>query len=204
MGRPVSRNDRQNLQVFLAALVLTATIPVLWLASGELTDENIRAPMRYTAQLAFMLYLVVLVARPLQQLARANWTAALLRNRRLVGVAFAATMTTHLGLIAYRFGSQAELEFSPNLFGAGAYLVFYAMLITSFDAPRKALGPRAWKILHRLGLIWAAVIFGLPRALEDLSDPDYLKFGIPFALAILIRLIAWLQSRRRDRKRSLR
>jgi hypothetical protein len=154
-------------------------------------------PLRYTAWLAFLLYLVVLVARPLQQLLRRNWTAALLRNRRLVGVAFATVMTVHLVLIAWRFGWQVDLDFSLNLFGAGAYAIFYAMLITSFDRPKKALGRRAWKFLHRLGLIWAAVIFGLPRSLEDLHDPDYLKFGIPFAIAVAIRITAWLRSRPR-------
>lgn len=194
----MSENDRRNWQVFFAAFLLTTTFSVLWLAGGELSDENIRTPMRYSAQLAFVLYLVVLVARPLQQLLRKDWTAALLRNRRLVGVAFAAVMTAHLGLITYRFSSQPELDFSFPFVGAGAYAVFYLMLITSFDRPRKAISRKAWKILHRTGLVVAAVIFGLPQSLDDLSDPDYLKFGIPFAIAVSIRAIAWQQSRRRD------
>lgn len=194
----MSKNDKRSWQVFIAAFALTAALSLLWLAGGELSDENIRAPLRYSAQLAFILYLVVLVARPLQQLLRKDWTAALLRNRRLVGVAFAAVMTAHLGLITYRFSSQPELDFSFPFVGAGAYAIFYLMLITSFDGPRKAIGLKAWKILHRTGLVVAAFIFGLPRALEDLSDPDYLKFGIPFAVALLVRATAWLQSRRRD------
>ena len=193
----MTNRDRRNWQVLLGTLVLTGGLSGLWIAVTGFSDENIRVPLRYTAWLAFVLYLVVLIARPLQQLLRRNWTAALLRNRRLVGVAFATVMTVHLVLIAWRFGWQADLDFSLSLFGAGAYAVFYAMLITSFDGPKKALGPRAWKFLHRLGLIWAAVIFGLPRSLEDLSDPDYLKFGIPFAIAVAIRITAWLRSRRR-------
>lgn len=193
----MTKSDLRNWQVLLASLLLTSALSVALLSGTSLSDVDIRAPMRLTAQIAFGLYLVILVTRPLRQLLRQNWTAALLRNRRLIGVAFAATMTTHLALIIYRYGSQAELEFSLDLFGAGAYAVFYAMLITSFDGPKKAIGPKAWKLLHRVGLVWAAVIFGLPRSLEDLTDPDYLKFGIPFAIAILIRITAWLQSRRR-------
>lgn len=192
----MSKNDRKNWQVLLLVLLVTGGFSALWLASTPMTDEDVRVPLRVTAQLAFALYLVVLVARPLQQLLRSAWTAVLLRNRRLVGVAFAATMTSHLAFIIYRFSSQAELEFTLNVVGAGTYAVFYLMLITSFDAPRKAIGPRAWKLLHRTGLILAAFIFGLPRALEDLTDPDYLKFGIPFAIALLIRITAWQQSRR--------
>ena len=193
----MSIRDRQNWQVLLSMLLLTGGMSGLWIAAVGFTDENIRVPLRYTAWLAFVLYLVVLVARPLQQLLHKDWTATLLRNRRLVGVAFATVMTVHLALIAWRFGGQVELDFSLDLFGAGAFAIFYIMLITSFDGPKKAVGPKAWKILHRLGLIWAAVIFGLPRSLEDLSDPDYLKFGIPFAIAVAIRATAWQRSRRR-------
>jgi sulfoxide reductase heme-binding subunit YedZ len=195
----MSANDKQNWQVLLAVLLLTGGISLLWLGSTTVTDEDLRIPIRYTAQIAFVLYLIVLVTRPLQQLLRLDWTAALLRKRRLVGVAFAAVMTTHLGLIAYRFGTQPELEYPlfNLLFGGATYAVFYLMLITSFDGPKKALGPRKWKILHRTGLVLGALIFGLPRSLEDLADPDYLKFGIPFAIALMIRLTAWLRSRQR-------
>ena len=195
----MSNNDKRNWQVFFATYLLAGGISVLWLVSTPMTDDDIRIPTRYTAQIAFALYIVVLVARPLQQLLRQDWTAALLRTRRLIGVAFAAVMTAHLGLIAYRFGTQPELEYPlfSLLFGGTAYALFYLMLITSFDGPKKALGPRKWKILHRTGLVWAALIFGLPRSFEDLSDPEYLKFGIPFVIALLIRFTAWQRSRRR-------
>ena len=72
------------------------------------------------------------------------------------------------------------------------------MLITSFDAPRKAIASKAWKFLHRSGLVPAAFVFGLPHSFDDLSDPDYLKYGIPFAIALLIRITAWQRSRRPD------
>lgn len=195
----MSRNDRQNLLVFFGVVTLIAATAVFWLGMGELTDERIRVTLRRSADFAFVLFLIVFVARPLQQLLRRNWTARLLRNRRLVGVAFAAAMTAHLGLIIYRFTSQADLDFPPpNFFGYGAYTLFYLMLITSFDAPKKALGPRAWKFLHRLGLVWASIIFGLPRSVGDLTDPEYLVFGIPFLIAVLVRVTAWQRLRRRD------
>ena len=192
----MSRNDRQNWQVFLGVVLLLGGVAALFLASVGATDEKIRLTMRESAFVAFALYIVVLVARPLQQLLRKDWTAKLLRNRRLVGVSFAAAMTAHLGLIIYRFGTQPELEFSPDPFGMGAYAVFYLMLITSFDAPKKALGPKAWKLLHRIGLLVAAVIFAVPRPLETVTEPEYLRYGIPFAIAVLIRLAAWRRSSR--------
>lgn len=193
----MSKNDRQNCLVFAVIFALTGALAVLWLVSGEIDDERIRASMRYSAQFAFALYLVVLVARPLQQLLRKDWTAVLLRNRRLVGVAFTAVMSAHLGLICYYYTSQPDVDFSLPALGASTYAIFYLMLITSFDGPRKAIGPKAWKILHRTGLVVAGFIFAVPKSLDDLTDPDYLKFGIPFAIAILIRITAWQQSRQR-------
>ncbi len=193
----MSRNDRQNWQTFIGVAALIGGLAALWLASFGVDDEQLRFILRESAFIAFVLYIVVLVARPLQQLLRKDWTAKLLRNRRLVGVAFAAAMTAHLGLIVYRFRTQPELEFSPDPFGMGAYAVFYLMLITSFDAPKKALGPRAWKILHRIGLVVAAVIFALPRPLETVTEPEYLRYGIPFAIAVMIRITAWRRSSQR-------
>ena len=198
----MSLNDRRNWQVFLGTVGLLAVLSATWLATVELSDANIRAVTRNTARLAFVLYIVVLVARPLQQLLRRSWTAALLRNRRLVGVAFAATMTAHLGLIFYRFGSQPELDFPPpNFVGYGAYTVFYLMLITSFDRPKRWLGPRAWKILHRSGLVWAAFIFAAPQKLADFEDPVYLAYLAAFLLALAIRFTAWRQSPRPGTRR---
>jgi len=193
----VTKSSLRNWQVFCGVTLLTSILSVAWLGSVELSDENIRMPLRQTARLAFVLYLVVLVARPLQQLLHNNRTAVLLRNRRLIGVAFTAVMTTHLGLIVYRYASQADLDLSlaGSATGIATYAVFYLMFITSFDAPRAAIGPKPWKFLHRTGLVLAAFIFALPHAVEDLSDPGYLIFGIPFAIAMVIRLTAWLRSR---------
>lgn len=193
----MSRNDKNNWLVFITVTALVGGVAAGWLSSAGITDENIRLTMRESAFAAFVLYILVIVARPLQQLLRKDWTAKLLRNRRALGVAFAATMTAHLGLIIYRFKSQPDLEFSPDPFGIGAYAIFYLMLITSFDAPKRALGPKRWKILHRVGLLIAAVIFAVPRPLETIVEPDYLKYGIPFAIALALRITAWLRSRRR-------
>jgi sulfoxide reductase heme-binding subunit YedZ len=198
----LSLNDRRNWQVLLGTIGLLAGLSAAWLASVELSDANIRVATRATVRIAFILYLVVFVARPLQQLLRSDWTATLLRNRRLVGVAFAAAMTVHLGLIFYRFGSHPDLDVPPpNFVGYGAYAVFYLMLITSFDRPKRLIGPRAWKFLHRTGLVWAAIVFVAPQSLDDLKDPGHLAYLAPFLLALSIRITAWRRSRRPGTRR---
>lgn len=200
----LSASSAKNWKVFAAFFVVTGALSAIWIGRHDFSDEILLPPLRHTAQLAFALYILILVARPLQQILREQWTAKLLRNRRSMGVALTAVMTAHLGLIAYRFGSQPELTYPLlNLIVGGvAYALLYLMFITSFDGPTKALGPKRWKLLHRTGLIWAGVIFGLPRNLEHALTWDYWKFGIWFVLAILIRITAWQLSRRRDNQRS--
>jgi sulfoxide reductase heme-binding subunit YedZ len=201
----LSLNDRRNWQVFFGTVGLLLGLSAAWLSAVELSDDNIRAVIRNTARVAFVMYLVVLVARPLQQLLRRDWTAALLRNRRLVGVAFAATMSAHLGLIFYRFGSQPGLDPPPpNFIGYGAYTVFYLMLITSFDRPKRWLGARSWKVLHRTGLVLAAIVFAAPRSLADFEDPVYLAYLAALLLALAIRFTAWRQSRQPGTRRYAR
>ena len=63
----MSNHDKKNWQVLLLVLLVTGGLPALWLGNVPITDENIRVPLRLTAQLAFALYLVVLIARPLQR-----------------------------------------------------------------------------------------------------------------------------------------
>ena len=120
----------------------------------------------------------------------------ILRNRRLLGVAFAGVMTGHLSLIMYRFGSQPELTYpAPSLVvGGTAYALIYLMFITSFDGPRRALGPKAWKILHRTGLVLFSLIFAVPRSLAEITEFEYLKLGVPMLLVLLIRFAAWRRS----------
>lgn len=175
---------------------MSGAAALLWLAWAGLDDDAIRATIRQTGRLAFATYLLVLVARPLQQLLRAGWTKSLLKNRRLIGVAFAGIMSTHLCLIALRLGVSPGINFPPTtlVFGAGAYALTYLMFITSFDRPKRALGLKGWKRLHLLGLAWIGIVFAAPRSVAELTDPAYLAFGIPVLLAILLRVAARMQS----------
>jgi sulfoxide reductase heme-binding subunit YedZ len=190
----------KNWTVFALLTLLTAGCGAAWLTTVELIDENIRVAVRHTAQFAYAVFLIVIVVRPLQQLLRKPWAADLLRRRRLLGVAFAGIMTGHLMLIIFRFTYTPELTYpTASLFlGGSAYTLIYLMFITSFDGPTRALGQRRWKLLHGTGLIWAGLIFAAPRSLAEITEFDYLKLGIPMLIALLIRFLAWRQSKPQD------
>lgn len=189
----------RNWAVFLSVMLFILACAVVWLSTVELVDANIIRPVRHSVQFAYPFLLLAMVARPLQQILRKPWTAKLLRRRRLIGVAFAGAMTAHLILIAFRFWYTPELTYpTPSLIvGGGAYAVLYLMFITSFDGPTRALGPKRWKLLHRIGLVYAALIFAVPRTLDEITEFEYLKLGVPMLIVILIRVEAWRRSPRR-------
>jgi DMSO/TMAO reductase YedYZ heme-binding membrane subunit len=200
----VTGSARRNWIVFLCFGLVTIAAAAAWLSTVELIDDNIRLVVRHSAKLAFALLILIIAARPLRQLVQKPWSARLLQNRRLIGVAFAGVMTGHLALIVFRFTYTPELTYpiSGLIVGGGAYAMIYLLFITSFNGPTRALGPRRWKILHRTGLVWTGLIFGIPRPFSEISDPEYLMLGIPLLFALTIRFAAWRQSRQRDKQRS--
>ena len=147
-----------------------------------------------------MIYLVVFVARPLRRLFPGKYSTALLRERRSLGVSFAAMHSVHLGLIAYRYGTIPGLEYpiTDALVGGTAYALMYLMLITSFDAPARALGPTNWRRLHKTGLYFVGLIFLstlLPDPGEDIYTLERAWFVILTGGAIFLRLTAYFAKR---------
>jgi sulfoxide reductase heme-binding subunit YedZ len=201
-GNPkvITKSSIRNWNVFLLMVLLTGGAALAWLYSVETTDTNIRVAVRHSAAFAFLFYLISIAARPLHQLLHKPWSATVLKNRRLFGVAFAGIMTAHLMLIIMRFTSTPGLEYpmSKVALGGSVYAIIYLMFITSFDRPASALGPKAWKLLHRTGLIAIAVVFALPRSLDELSNPEKLKFAIPVLAVILMRIAVLRRSKQQD------
>ena len=190
----------KNWTVFSLLVLLTLGCSAAWLSSVELIDTNITVTVRHSAFFAFLFYLVSITARPLHQLINQRWSATLLKNRRLFGVAFVGIMTAHLMLIVLRFSTTPGLDYpvSKIVFGGSVYAIIYLMFITSFDGPARAMGPRRWKLLHRTGLVAIAIVFALPRSVAELSDPDKLKFTLPVLIVILMRIAASRRSNQRD------
>ena len=56
---------------------------------------------------------------------------------------------------------DVELPVMANLLGVLTYAVIFAMVITTFSAPKRAIGPKSWKVLHKIGLYWLTAAFAL-------------------------------------------
>jgi len=178
-------NDRRTLILFVASAALVSAACVIYLGTAGWTDDNTRLLLRLTARLAFVVLLLVFLARPLRDLIKTPLTAALLKNRKQFGVTFAGIHSAHMALIIYhtRF----------------VYVVIYLMLITSFSGPARALGPKAWRILHKAGLFLITAVFAqmqLPESLDDLSEVNWGLLGL-LVFALLVRGTAFFAKRKK-------
>lgn len=200
-------SNGKNVAVLLGVSLPVALACWLYLRTQGLSDENLVLLLTLTARIAFMIFLVIFVARPLRQLLPNDLTKWLLRERRSFGIAFAAVHTVHLGLIFTRLdiGSMLERPIVGTAVGATAYLLMYLMLWTSFDAPARRIGPRNWRRLHKTGLYFLGFVFlatMLPEPGQPFLNPGHAWLYVLTGVAIVIRLTAWFAARRRATPRA--
>lgn len=187
----------KNWLAFLGAGLATLAGASLYFDNVGTTDASITRVLEITGRCAFVLFLVVFVARPLRQLKPSPLTSALLRNRRLLGVAFAGMHFAHLGLIFYRASQNTELGFpsAGDIPGATAYLFIALMFITSFDSLARALGPKRWRWLHTAGLYYVFIVFDVKTVMDLANQIKIIGRVDESAAAVLILAIAALAIR---------
>lgn len=199
-----STSNQRNWIVFFSTILLTAAAVLGYLQVTVIDDESLIAMLTFTARVSLLIFLLIFVARPLRQLVANDTTRWLVSQRRYLGIAFAAVHTVHLALIAWRFSTIPGLEYPlpAALVGGTTYLLMYALLITSFDAPARALGSKNWRRLHKTGLYFIGFIFAqtqIPESIDQLTEPRRLIFIVLIAAAIVIRLTAYLAMRKKKR-----
>ena len=109
----------------------------------------------------------------------------------------------HLGLLLLKsnYSPDFQLYAAANYPGVLTYMVVFAMLVTSWNRPARALGPGRWKILHKVGLYWLFVTFSqtqLPRSLDTLEIVNGWFIAL-ITIALVIRLTAYRLQRASQR-----
>ena len=191
-------SNQKTAAAFFGAVIVTSAASATYLLTAGIDDESIRLALRVSGRIAFLILIIVFAARPLQQLLKAKWTAKLLRNRKLLGVAFAGIHTAHLGLIMMRANHVPDFNFPVSASGLVIYGFMYLMLITSFSGPARIIGPKAWKVLHKLGLFVLFAGFSLSQ-LPFGNNQLELANGVLIALAVaalLVRIVAFFKKSR--------
>ena len=179
-----------------ALLSLTLTVLCIWIASmRQFEVDGVRMVIRFTARTSLLLFCLAFSAAALARLWPNAWTQWLRRNRRYLGVTFAASHGLHaiaIGCFAIMDppAYAAATSAASYIFGGIGYAFIIAMAATSFDRSARAIGPRAWRRLHLIGgyylLFQFTVSFG--KRIPDM--PLYTLFLIPLVAVFALRMLS--------------
>ncbi|MFM7273769.1 MAG: hypothetical protein ACKO4A_07910 [Gammaproteobacteria bacterium] len=189
-------------------IVLPLSATVLFEASGlDLSDpRNISALLQLSVRLAVPWLYLAFAASALAAVYPGVFSRWLLRNRRIIGLCFAAGMAWQLLFICWMvFGhwtyylaeAYSVYDLAEQLPG---YVVLFAMTATSFAPVRKKLTPTQWRVLHKGGIyfLWAVVWSTYWFALFYYTEAqiiDHVFYWAGFG-AWGLRVMAWARKRR--------
>lgn len=192
---PIRQNWFEGWRLF-AVLSLTLVTLCLWIASmRQFEVDGVRMVIRFTARTSLLFFCLAFSAAALARLWPNAWTRWQRRNRRTLGVTFAASHAIHAVAIACfsvmdPAGYAAATNIASYIFGGIGYAFIVAMTATSFDRTAQAIGVRAWRMLHLVGgyylLLQFTVSFG--KRIPDM--PPYALFLIPLLAVFALRMIA--------------
>lgn len=180
----------------LAVFTLSLIALSLWIASmRQFEVEGVRMVIRFTARSSLMLFCLAFSAAALAQLWPNAWTRWQRRNRRYLGLSFAASHAIHaVAIIAFARTDPAGFAVATSaasyIFGGIGYAVIIAMSATSFDRTAALIGPRAWRLLHLAGGYYLWFQFTVSFGKRVPAMPLYAAFLIPLLAVIALRLIA--------------
>ena len=177
---------------FCASLGLA--IGVLAFFGDEQRGVNIA--LQATARLAFLFFWPAYVGGALTFLF-GDLFLPIRRHARELGLAFAAALLVHLGLVVRlcAIGSPPSPE-TFGIFGPAAGFV-YLLALLSVDRLRQALPSKSWPILRTVAMTYIAFAFILDFKRLPLSDfrqsVEYIPFAALSIVAPLLRLAVWAQ-----------
>lgn len=183
--------------------LLTATLIglSLWIAAmRQFEVDGIRMVIRFTARTSLLFFCLAFSAAALARLWPNGGTRWLRRNRRTLGVTFAASHGLHaIALLAFGTMDSAGFAGATNLasyvLGGIGYGFIIAMAATSFDRTAAAIGPRTWRVLHLTGGYYLWLQFMVSFGKRVPAMPLYGLFLLPLVAVMALRLIAMASTR---------
>src|SRR5262245_37112433 len=179
-----------------AVLALALTALCVWIAGMRGFEvDGVRMVIRFTARTSLMFFCLAFSAAALARLWPNAFTRWQRRNRRYLGVTFAASHALHAAaIIAFAnmdpAGFAAVTNLTGYVFGGIGYAFIIAMTVTSFDVTAAALGPRAWRALHLVGGYYLLLQFSVSFGKRIPEMPLY-ALGVAALMAVFaIRMIA--------------
>ncbi len=160
-------------------------------------SEMIQMTVRFSVPLLYLAF----ATAAMNVLFPGEFTQWLLRNRRSIGLSYAAAMGWQLFFILWMWTGHWEYYtgevylLGDIIFQVPGYLVIFAMTITSFLPVRQRMNPTVWRVLHKTGIyfLWFIVVDTYYYELTyygDIQIIDYIYLAAGL-LAYLMRVAAW-------------
>lgn len=169
------------------------------------TPQGILEMIQMSVRLSVPFLYLAFVASSLYRLWPTTFSRWLRKNRRYIGLSFAAVMGWQLVFIVmlwighWDYYWQEVYKFASLATEAPAYVVLYAMTITSFMPVRRKMNAKVWRVLHWVGiyLLWYGLTATYYAELAndiDVQIIDYIYFYVGVTV-YLVRLADWLSER---------
>ena len=179
------------------SVAVLAYMPTQDLSGPVGVSEMIQMTVRLSVPLLYLAF----AAAAMNVLFPGKFTQWLLRNRRSIGLSYAAAMGWQLFFILWMWPGHCEYytnevyTLEDIVFQVPGYLVIFAMTITSFMPVRRSMNPTAWRVLHKMGIyfLWFTVVSTYYYELTvygDIQTIDYIYLAAGL-LAYLMRVTAW-------------
>ena len=178
------------------ALTLVLVALSVWIAGmRQFEVEGVRMVIRFTARTSLLFFCLAFSAAALARLYPNAFTRWQRRNRRQLGVTFAASHALHaFAIIAFALqdpiGYAAATSPATYVFGGIGYALIIAMTATSFDRTAAALGPRAWRALHLVGGYYLLLQFTVSFGRRIPESPLYALALVPLLAVFTVRMVA--------------
>lgn len=179
-----------------AVLALALTALCIWIAGMRgFEADGVRMVIRFTARTSLLLFCLAFSAAALARLRPNAWTRWQRRNRRYLGVGFAASHGLHgIAILCFAAidpaGYAAATSAASYIFGGIGYACIIAMTATSFDRTARMLGPRAWRALHFVCGYYLLFQFTVSFGKRVPDMPLYGLFLIPLAIVFVLRMVS--------------
>lgn len=191
--------------------VVALAIATFVLATNGTDPKGLVAALQMTARWAFILFFVAYTGGAIRTLFGPAF-APIARRGREFGLAYAAAMLVHVGLIVWIFQISAKPPLGGKvlLFFLTGLVFTYMLAVLSFGKLAQLLGPTGWRVFRIAAMNYIMFVFAydfVPTTIRTLTGSyslrDRLKYA-PFAAmsvaAPLLVLAALFRSRLASRR----
>ena len=180
-------------------LLVAAALAAIILTVFGAAERGIDIALQGTARWSFLLFWLAYVGRPSEKLFGAFFHPLAGLGREF-GLAFAASMIVHVGLVLWLFYILTGPSGTMMLFWSG---IFFTYLLALFSVPalRRALSPLMFGLVFTFGMEFIAFVFAtdfilLPLQADTVKHPlGYIPFAIMLISAAVLRAAAFARSR---------